>query len=225
MRSNKLVITFIIASLLIVVLSSCAAPAPTEDPTVKFTQIAATVQAELTRVAALTPSATPTLEATATATMLPPTETPSGPTATPTKTPYPTALPNAVGADNASYAADVTVPDGTTFAHGEAFVKTWRLKNTGKTTWTTDYQWVYAEGNLVGANGLYKVNIPKEVKPGEYLEVSINFKTPDELGSYYSYWRMYSASGIPFGDFCSVKIISGSYAATVAPTTAPTAKP
>ncbi|HGJ66308.1 TPA: hypothetical protein ENS27_13160, partial [bacterium] len=39
----------------------------------------------------------------------------------------------------AGFVADVTVPDGTSFAPGAAFIKTWRLKNIGTCTWTGKY--------------------------------------------------------------------------------------
>ena len=41
--------------------------------------------------------------------------------------------------DMAQFVADVTVPDGTTYAPGAAFTKTWRLKNIGTCTWSTSY--------------------------------------------------------------------------------------
>src|SRR5512143_3278895 len=39
--------------------------------------------------------------------------------------------------DWAQFVADVTVPDGTSYAPGTTFTKTWRLKNIGSCTWTT----------------------------------------------------------------------------------------
>jgi hypothetical protein len=68
----------------------------------------------------------------------PPTLTPIIPSLTPvvpTSTPPPTLTP--VPCDRAAFVADVTVPDGTNFAPGTTFVKTWRLKNNGSCTWTT----------------------------------------------------------------------------------------
>ena len=39
------------------------------------------------------------------------------------------------GCDNSAYVSDVTIPDGTEVAPGEAFTKTWALVNTGNCTW------------------------------------------------------------------------------------------
>jgi hypothetical protein len=213
MHSKKIIVVLSVAFVLTAFLSACAAQ-PTVDPMLQITQIAGTIQADLTKAAELTPSVTPTLEPTATATLAPATETPSG---APTNTPYPTTNPSAK-ANDSQFVTDVTIPDGTTFAHTEAFVKTWRFKNTGQSTWTTLYRLVYVEGNLLGAEGAYSVFLPKDVAPGETVDISINFKTPDALGTYQSYWRLYTNDNVPFGAYCSILINSGARAGTAAPT-------
>ena len=38
----------------------------------------------------------------------------------------------------AQFVADVTIPDGTNFAPGTAFKKTWRLKNIGTNAWNSN---------------------------------------------------------------------------------------
>ena len=53
--------------------------------------------------------------------------------------------------DQAAFIRDVTVPDGSPFAPGETFTKTWRLQNTGTCTWTTsNYTLVYVADNDFG---------------------------------------------------------------------------
>ncbi|PIU90073.1 MAG: hypothetical protein COS63_04110, partial [Anaerolineae bacterium CG06_land_8_20_14_3_00_57_67] len=49
--------------------------------------------------------------------------------------------------DWAQFVADITVPDGASFAPGAAFTKTWRLKNIGTCTWTTSYALVFVSGS------------------------------------------------------------------------------
>lgn len=205
MQSKKIMLVLTSAFIAVTILSACGAAAPTEDPSLQITQIAGTIQAGLTQAAALTPSATATLAATATATIAPPTETPSGPTNTPTLTPYPTSDPSQT-LNNSHFVADVTVPDGSDFAKNEPFVKTWRFKNTGKTTWSIFYSLKYVEGPLMGANGLLTINLPHEVKPGETVDISMNFISPGELGTYTSYWKLYTDQGVPFGETCSITI-------------------
>jgi hypothetical protein len=137
--------------------------------------------------------------------MVPPTNTPSGPTSTPTLTPYPTTDPSQ-SINNSKFIADVTVPDGSDFVKNERFIKTWRFKNTGQTTWTKFYKFMYVDGKLTGADGLLTVYLPNDVKPGETVDISVPFISPGELGTYTSYWKLYTDQGVPFGETCSITI-------------------
>jgi next-to-BRCA1 protein 1 len=110
--------------------------------------------------------------------------------------------------------ADVNVPDGTQFTAGTAFTKTWRFANIGSTTWTKDYKLVYAGGNITGKNNTLEVNLPGSIKPGETLDISVNFVAPATNGSYSSKWSLYSASGAFFGEFCSITFNVGTTAST-----------
>ncbi|MBA4375213.1 MAG: hypothetical protein C0401_03450 [Anaerolinea sp.] len=197
-------------------LSSCAKAVPTEDPIQKITEIASTVQAELTQISALTPTITPTFTPTVTATLAPPTATLSSVMATPTMTIRP--VMTGTSSDNAKWIDDVTIPDNSVISPGAAFIKTWKIENTGKTTWNKDYQLIYLEG-LQGSNGTMSVKLAKDVAPGEQVNVSVNFTAPAENGSYISWWKMYSASGYIFGEPLSLRFSVGS----VTPT--PTANP
>lgn len=120
------------------------------------------------------------------------------PTLTPTATPFntPPTLPPP-GCDRASFVADVTVRDGTTFASGEAFTKTWRLKNSGYCTWTHDYALVFYSGEQMGAPTL--VNLPWPVAPGAMVDVTVNAAAPAAPGQYRSTWMLRNASGGLFG--------------------------
>ena len=206
MLTRRIALMSFVCILMSSMLAACAAATPTEDVAMKFTEIASTVQAQLTQAAALTPSATPTLEATATPTKIPVTPTPTGPTSTPTKTPYPTLPAGATSKDNSKFSADVTIPDGTQVKPGETFVKTWRFKNTGSTTWSKDYHLEYLEG-LTAVNSVVAILLPEEVKPGDMIEISATFTAPATAGTYTSWWRLYTANGAFFGDYCSMKII------------------
>ncbi len=196
------------------VLAGCAKP--TEDPSVKITQIAMTVQAEITQNALLTPSPTATFTPTVTPTITP-TPTLSGATPTPTATRG--IVTNPSSGDGATYVADVTIPDGTVVTAGSTFVKTWTVQNTGKTTWTKDYQLIYLDG-VIGANNLQAVKLTAPVAPGGTVDISVTFIAPQVNGTYISYWKMYSAAGYAFGDALNVQFVVGtpSGTATVGPT-------
>jgi hypothetical protein len=131
------------------------------------------------------PSATPTLE---------PTHTPLPPTATekpaPTATPRPTATP--LPCNLASFVKDVTVPDGTTFAPGTAFTKSWRLRNAGSCTWDSGYRLVFYKGeDLDGTT----TRLPKTVQPGQTVDVSVNLTAPDTTGTYQGFWMLRDVDG------------------------------
>lgn len=221
MINRFFIVRLVVLALAISMLAACAPATPTEDANMKFTEIASTVQAQLTQIALLTPSATPTPEATATATPLPITPTATGPTPTPSKTIAPTLPPNSTSGDNSKFLSDVTIPDGTQFKPGVGFTKTWRFQNIGSSTWTTQYKLVYLDG-VTGANNTLSINLPKEVKPGEQIDLSVNFTAPANYGTYNSWWRLYTATGALFGEPCSLVFSVGAASATVAVT--PTAK-
>lgn len=99
--------------------------------------------------------------------------------------------------DWAQFIADVTVPDGTAFAAGAAFKKTWRLKNIGTCTWTTSYALVFDSGERMGAPA--SLNLPNSVAPGQTVDLSVDMTAPAAAGHYFGYWRFKNASGVLFG--------------------------
>lgn len=129
-----------------------------------------------------------------TATPLPPTSTPLPPTATPLP---PTATPIPIPCDWASFVADVHISDGETLKLGETFTKTWRLKNIGSCTWTREYSLVFVNGSQMDAPN--RVWLETQVRPGETVDVSVQFKAPTRAGEYIGYWQLRNANGVNFG--------------------------
>ena len=127
-----------------------------------------------------------------------PTVTGTPPTATPTSTKPPTTstVPPST-CDKAQFISDVTVPDGTTFAPGAAFTKTWRLKNIGNCTWTTSYQLFFYSGEKMG--GPDALTFPKSVAPGQTVDLTVSLTALNAAGSYRGYWMFKNASGALFG--------------------------
>ena len=125
--------------------------------------------------------------------------------AIPTITPLPpvTVIPTistvapTTGCDRATFVSDVTVPDGTVFAPGQTFTKTWKLRNTGKCAWTTDYTLVFSTGDQMG--GVSPINIPSSVAPGQTIDLSVNLTAPASNGNYRGYWLLKNAAGRVFG--------------------------
>jgi len=99
--------------------------------------------------------------------------------------------------DAAQFVADVTVPDGTVFAAGTAFTKTWRIRNVGNCTWTTSYKLVFSYGSQMG--GPATVNMPTTVLPGQTVDLTVNLTAPSTAGTYQGDWMLQNASGVNFG--------------------------
>jgi hypothetical protein len=109
-------------------------------------------------------------------------------------------LPNP---DQAVFLADVTIPDGAVVSPGQSLAKTWRLRNTGSSSWEGDYQLVFISGNQMGAPNT--VNVPVTA-PGNTADISINLVAPSNPGSYTGNWRLRNSQGTYFGPTIWVRI-------------------
>ncbi len=175
-------------------LPEAAAPSPTVPPQAVYTAAAQTAQARMTENAAVTATqppatASPTIEPTQALTV-----TSTAPLTT-TLTTTPTVQTG--GEDKLDFVMDVTVPDGTSFQPGATFVKTWRLKNTGTSTWTTAYELVFSSGEQMGAPA--SVPLTTTTPPGQTADVSVSLTAPQSAGSYFGFWMLRSPSGKLFG--------------------------
>ncbi len=191
---------------------------PTPDANAVYTQAAGTVQAALTEAAAQTPSATATTAPTNTAeAAVAPTQpqTAVSPTALVTPIPVSTATKASLP-DKAQYVSQ-GIADDTKFDPGAGFTITWALKNIGTTTWTTKYLLRYYSGDQMGAPAT--VAFPKEVKPGETVELSVNMTAPTSAGTFISNWVMTNADGVNFYPvYIQIKVGNAPTATTAPPT-------
>jgi len=137
------------------------------------------------------------------------------------------------GTDAAQLAAE-TIPDDTKFLPGTTFTKTWRLMNTGSSTWGTDYKFVFFQGDQMGAANEYRINVP--VEPGKIYDMSVPMKAPDAVGTYKGYWKIKNPKGSMFGPgntgfWVKIEVAAATATATVpatatsVPPTATTAAP
>ena len=169
-------------------------PLPTLAPTATAGP-ADTATLPATEAPAASDTAAPTApEATAAATATPggsgaASATPAGPATA--------AVTQAAGTDKADFVADVTVPDGTTFTPGQAFVKTWQLKNTGTNAWSASYALVYVRGDHMG--GPASVPLSGTVAAGATAEISVSLTAPTKLGTFTGFWMLRNAAGKLFG--------------------------
>ena len=161
--------------------------APTQDASTMQTEVAQKVLADLTSTAAAQPTeAQPTNTAAASKT----------PESSATSMAVTTSTPDAPAAmcDGALFVTDVTIDDGTNFAPGANFIKTWRLKNTGSCTWNSTYALAFSAGDPM--DGMASVALPvSAVAPGTFVDVSVNLKAPPSGGHYVGYWGIKNGSG------------------------------
>jgi hypothetical protein len=122
---------------------------------------------------------------------------------------------------NVSYVADVTVPDDTEFAPGTAFVKTWRIRNSGTCDWTAGFNLVFVSGDQMG--GEATVAVPPTAA-GSTADLSVHLTAPSSPGTYRGNWRVQSDEGLAFGSIVYVQIVVAG-AATEEPTEEPTGEP
>jgi hypothetical protein len=196
-----------------------AAPTPTVDPNLLYTSAAQTVIAQLTQNAP-PPTATPA-----------PTNTKAAlPTlaAMPTLAPLTTLAPLktatlALGPtdDKCQYITQ-TPADYTNVKAGSTFNITWRIKNTGTTTWGTGYVYrFYAAVNKLklSANGY---DLTSTVLPNGEIELKATATASSTVGQYDANWVLTNPQG---RNFCAFSIIVNVTAASANSGDSPTAAP
>jgi Ig-like domain from next to BRCA1 gene len=185
--TNSILILFgLIGLMMVACLPVAMLASPLFRPSQPTPNSFATLQAIVTQTMMAMPTSVP-----ATATPLPPTSAPVL-----TNTPVPTATAVSY-CDWVNFIKDVTIPDGTKFAPGETFTKTWRLKNRGTCTWTSDYMLVFTSGDPMGSTTA--VRLPGNVAPGQTVDVSVTLTAPAKRGDQVGYWMLRNSSGLLFG--------------------------
>ena len=211
-NTGKLIHFMTLAVLISLALSACGSSTPEPTPTlgIEVIQTAAvgTFAAGLTQTASALPSNTPTATPSQTATITPMINTP---VIVPTASCY-----GLVGV------SDVSIPDNTPMAPGQAFVKTWLVKNTGTCAWEVGFKLVFTGGDAMGGTTLV---LDEAVAPGAEVELSVAMTAPTQPGSVRGNWHMTTAGGAFFGDELFVIINVGGATLTPTKTTAPTETP
>ena len=230
MSKKYLSILFPILSISAFLLSACGASisnAATQTQAVAgiFTAAAQTIEANSASFSATpqpseTPSPTFTTSPTVTETVPP--------------TPIPPTSPVQNYCDNSLFISDVTIPDNTVLAPGQAFEKTWAIQNTGTCTWSESYSISFVNGDLM--NGTTRT-INQSVPAQHQANITIKLNAPNTPGAYTGFWRMTNSKGATFGKIVSVVIkvalggtntvtpTPGSAASTSAPTVTQTPAP
>ena len=93
--------------------------------------------------------------------------------------------------DELTYVADVTAPDGAAIEAGRAFTKTWRVRNSGTSTWAGFTLEHTADERMDGPDS---VPLPP-LAPDETGEVSVELVAPAEPGRHRTTWKARNARG------------------------------
>jgi len=132
--------------------------------------------------------------------------------------PTPTEAPDVEGEDGcvlrAAYVADVTIPDNSKIEKGKAFVKTWRIRNSGTCAWAEGTKFVYVSGETFGAPA--SVDVPSTAVNAQ-VDISVSMTAPVEPGTYRSNWQLQDPTGKAYGGIFYVQIVVEGATPTSAP--------
>ncbi len=95
-----------------------------------------------------------------------------------------------------------TVPDQTQFKPGQAFQKSWTLKNGGQQAWREDFVLAVTaskpDGELLNSPQSIPLNQP--VQPGETIQIIVDLVAPSQSGQYTVYYQLQDNMGRPVPD-------------------------
>ena len=111
--------------------------------------------------------------------------------------------------DAASFRSDISLPDGSIVSPNQVLTKTWRLQNSGSTTWGDGYQLVFLRGDRMGAPA--SINVPS-TSSGQTVDLSVSITAPSSPGSYQGFWRLRNPQGTYFGSEIWISIGIGNSA-------------
>jgi hypothetical protein len=177
-------------------------PTVTIDPNQIRTQAVQTFAADLTLTAQAAPSSTPAATVTPLATFTP-AATSTGGVAFGTQPPAGGATASCYGL---SFVSDVTIPDNTPVNAGQAFTKTWKVKNAGSCAWDAGFKFAFVSGEQMGGT---TYTLPSSVAAGAVTDISVAMTAPSRTGTLRGDWRMQTASGQFFGDQVYVQVVVG----------------
>jgi Ig-like domain from next to BRCA1 gene len=185
-------------------LSACGANEPPLTPTLAFsadeirTQAVATFSSDLTATAVAAPTNTPI----------------------PTLTPLPTIAATSTGGIalgstapvatascyGLSFVSDVSIPDNTPVSVGQAFTKTWKVKNSGTCAWDAGFKFAFTGGDAMGGTTF---TLPSSVAASAVSDISVPMTAPNKTGTVRGNWRMSTTNGQFFGDEVYVQVVIG----------------
>lgn len=101
------------------------------------------------------------------------------------------------------FVKEITVPEGTEFAPGTKFTKTWRLRNESEVDWPNIFL-SFRKGDQLGCCDTM-MQLPP-VSANQEFDVTVDLVAPEEPGKYCGVWKLCGPWGRPFGEALKVKI-------------------
>jgi len=194
-RSMIILSLVLIMSILLAGCNYPGRPTPTSQVDAMNTAAAQTIQAQLTMIAQ--EEQTATVSEMFTATLEPPTDSGTATTTPENSLPGTRTSTVQVKCDQAAFVSE-TIPDGTDFSPGQAFTKTWTLKNSGSCTWNANYDVVFISGASMNAPASQALT-SGSVAPGETVKISLDLKAPTAAGTHRGDFKLRNANGVIFG--------------------------
>lgn len=220
-QKNILLISALILS---IILSACGPSDAELTPTLSVEDVQTMVVSTLAGGMTQTAIAAPTNTITPTSTLALPTL--ASPTLGALVTPFGTTVGTGGGGTVTScyamsFVSDVTIPDNTAMTQGQAFTKTWKVRNSGTCAWDAGFKFAFTSGDAMSGATF---TLTQTVAANAETSLSINMTAPNKAGSIKSSWRMSTAAGQFFGDEVYVLVVvGGGAAASTATTGAPVA--
>lgn len=211
---TSLALTSLLA--LAILLSACGGEDPASTPTLSAaaiqTNAVATFSNGLTLTALFAPAATGTP---------PGTPTPFPALSSPTLsnlTPFSAGSGSSPTAScyRMTFVADMTIPDNTSMTPGQAFTKTWKIRNNGACVWDAGFKFAFTSGDSMSGAGY---TLPQSVPANTETTVSVDMIAPNKTGTIKGNWRMSTAAGAFFGEEVYVQIVVGGSTGTPATAT------
>ncbi len=96
--------------------------------------------------------------------------------------------------DEATFTGNETIPDGTSFDGGSSFTKQWTIRNTGTTTWNSNYCLKHYSGTSMGVTS--SVCVSGSVAHNASYTFSVPMHAPvaqSTQKTYTDYWKLYKS--------------------------------
>lgn len=101
-----------------------------------------------------------------------------------------------------TFVGDASIPDGSILASGQAFIKSWQVKNSGTCAWQ-GYRLVFIRGNLLGGKSPSPIPV---LGPDGVATLSLNLIAPSIPGSFEGTWRVQASNGSLIGSELNYRI-------------------